>query len=222
MIKPVSKVSPTSAAQKETKEADILDLSGNATPRFGEKLARNMALAGMLLLTVTAVRNAQLPSGQTVLTAVQELVDQNWDERLGKISFVSALFPESMAVFLEAPVNERLVAPCLGPITHAWTAQEPYIGYQSADQQVYAVAEGQVMSIAHGMEEECILRLRHSNGLESMYYNLAAVQVQEGDTVTTASCLGTTVGQQAIVEVRRAGRAIDPTVLMTSRQISKP
>ena len=63
-------------------------------PKFSwrERLARNLALSGMLVLTIVAVKDARLPSGKTILTGVQQMVDQNWDDNLGKISFVSNLF----------------------------------------------------------------------------------------------------------------------------------
>ena len=190
---------------------------------WGEKLARNCAFAGMLTLMVVGVRNAQLPSGRTVLTAVQEMIDANWDSGLGKISFVSNLLPESMAVFFESDLSAELTAPCFGPVVHAWSETEPYLGYGADNGKVYAVSAGQVMSVAHGLEEERIVRLRHEDGLESLYYNLASVNVREGDEVNAQTCLGTTLaGRQALVEVRRAGRAIDPTELLSLREEERP
>ena len=79
------------------------------------------------------------------------------------------------------------------------------------------------MSVAHGLEEERVVRVRHENGLESLYYNLGSVSVREGDEVTAQSCLGTALaGQQALVEVRRAGRAIDPTAMLSLRGEERP
>ena len=191
--------------------------------RWGEKLARNCAFVGILTLMVVSVRNAQLPTGQTVLTAVQEMIDASWDSSLGKISFVSNLLPESMAVFFESDLNAELTAPCFGPVVHAWSEKEPYLGYSATNGNVYAVSTGQVMSVAHGLEEERVVRVRHDNGLESLYYNLASVNIREGDEVSAQTCLGTALaGRQALVEVRRAGRAIDPTELLTLRGEDKP
>lgn len=209
------------AAEKE-QETDVKYRHAEK-PRWGEKLARNFAFAGILTLMVVSVRNAQLPTGKTVLTAVQEMIDANWDGSLGKISFVSNLLPESMAVFFESDLNAELTAPCFGPVVHAWSEKEPYLGYSATNGNVYAVSTGQVMSVAHGLEEEKIVRVRHENGLESLYYNLASVNIREGDEVSAQTCLGTAIsGQQALVEVRRAGRAIDPTDLLTLRGEEKP
>lgn len=196
----------------------IQEVSSKNKPKFGERLARNLALTALLVLAITAVHDARLPSGRTVLTAVQDMVDTPWDDQLGKISFVSNLFPETVSVFFESSLEADLVAPCFGKITHAWQKDEPYIGYDASDQQVYAMADGQVMSIAHGLDEERILRVRHADGLESLYYNLSSVFVQEGDAVTSATCLGAALsGQDILVEVRRAGKEIDPTASLQAR-----
>lgn len=185
---------------------------------FGEHLARNAALAGMLVLTVAAVRTASLPSGQTVLTAVQDMIDGPWDSHLGKIDFVSNFFPETVSVFFDTSDLDELTAPCFGEISHAWTNEEPYVSYQSSDGKVYAAASGQVMSIAHGPDEELVLRVRHDDGLETMYYNLREVRVREGDPVTENSCLGVLMtGRDAAIEVRRSGQPINPNAMIRQR-----
>ncbi len=206
-------------AQKEQPEIAYLP---SDEPRWGERLARNLALAGMLVITIAAMRNAELPTGTAVLTAVQQMIDSEWDDHLGKISFVGNFLPESVAVFFESATDAELTAPCFGPLTHTWTEQEPYLGYSGEDKRVFAVASGQVMSISHGPEEEYILRVRHDDGLETMYYNLASIAALEGDMVTTATCLGEALPGGAIIEVRRAGRAIDPTGLIMPRGGSAP
>ena len=81
---------------------------------------------------------------------------------------------------------------------------------------VYAFAAGQVMSIAHGQDEELIVRLRHENGMETLYYNLSDVLTQEEDSVSSSTCLGHVIpGSQALPEVRRAGRSMNPTAWLS-------
>ena len=207
--------------QEEKHNADIRYLADNQL-HWGEKLVRNLALAGMLVLTITAIRNDRLPTGETVLTAVQEMIDSNWDERLGKISFVSNMLPDTVAVFFETEPHTGLTAPCFGSVDHAWAKNEPYIGYRSDDNRVYAAADGQIMSIAHGLDEEQIVRIRHDDGIETMYYNLAETSVAEGELVTAQTCIGEVMpDQKVLIEVRRAGRAIDPTPLLSSREKEK-
>ena len=213
-------IKPTQQAEQghgEEKEESAFSSVKAFKKNWGEKLARNMALSGMLVLTLTAVRNAKLPSGETVLTAVKQLVDAGWDEQVGKISFVSTLLPESVAVFFQTEPQGDYLAPCFGALQHAWTEQEPYLGYLAPDDRVYAIAPGQVMSLSHGEDEKKVLRIRQEDGLETLYYNLAASAVQEGDRVTASTCLGTALPQGVMIEVRQAGRAIDPTSSLSPR-----
>lgn len=185
---------------------------------FCEKLARNLALAGMLLLTIVSIRNEQLPSGQTVSAAVRQLIEPEWEERLGKINFVGNFLPESVAVFFDTAPSAALAAPCLGPVTHAWTQEEPYLTFQSADGKVYAAASGEVMSVAHGANDENILRIRHDDGYETLYYGLQETAVREGERVTAATCIGNfDPSAPSAFEVRRFGLPVDPTAMLAER-----
>lgn len=206
-------------APKEQAEISYLP---SDQPRWGERLARNLALAGMLMITIAAMRNAELPTGATVLTAVQQMIDGEWDDHLGKISFVGRFLPETVAVFFESSPDAELTAPCFGSLTHTWTEKEPYLVYEGEDKRVFAVAAGQVMSVSHGPDEEYILRVRLEDGLETMYYNLASIAALEGDMVTSGTCLGEALPGGAVIEVRRAGRAIDPTGFLADRAGSTP
>ena len=219
----MKKISPNGPVKPDEKTDRGLSAPGQSRMPFSQRLSRNLALAGMLVLTVTAIRNAELPSGQTVLAAMQGIMDHTWDERLGKINFVSNLFPETVSVFFESPADASLTAPCFGAISHRWSSQEPYIGYHGTDDRVYAVSPGQVMSLAHGNDEEWVLRVRQADGLETMYYGLKETAVREGDPVTEQTCLGRALSPDAIfIEVRRAGRAVDPTEWLTPRAGEQP
>ena len=222
MIKSIKdqSIHPAPAAEPETHALEYLPGPEETRPRFGERLSRNLALAGMLIITVAALRNAQLPTGQTVLTAVRHMIDDHWEENIGKISFVSNLFPETVSVFFQSAPAASLTLPCFqASLVHPWSGDEPYLGFASSNgSAVYAVSSGQVMSVAHGPEEEKIIRLRHEDGLESMYYNLLTVAVREGDAVTASTKLGEAIpGASIAVEVRRAGLPIDPTALFSPR-----
>ena len=222
MIKPIAReIGPERPAENNVSAQEETHVSSreNKKPEsnWKEHLARNLALACMLVISVTAVRSAQLPSGETMLTAVQRMIDAEWDERLGKISFVSNLFPETVAVFFESPPDASWIAPCFGEVSHVWTESEPYVAYQSGDARVFAMASGQVMSVAHGPGEERIVRVRQDDGLEVLYYNLARSAVAEGDTVTSSTCIGEALAEGVVIEVRRAGRAIDPTGCISPR-----
>lgn len=203
---------------RQRKETPVISSS---KPLFGERLVRNLAFSCLILLAVVSVRNEKLPTGETVLSAVREITDPQWGEGLGKISFVSRLFPEAVSVFFDddAPAFSALVSPCLGEISHAWKKEEPYLSFGSSDRFVYAAAPGQVMSVAHGMDDERIVRVRHENGLETVYYDLAEARVREGDQVDESTCLGVLLsGRDAAFEARYAGRSFDPAARMLPRE----
>ena len=83
---------------------------------------------------------------------------------------------------------------------------------------MYAAAPGQVMSLAHGMNEEKILRIRHENGIETLYYQLENTFVKEGDYVTENTCIGRALKNEEIIwEVRKNGIETNPADWLQER-----
>ena len=189
---------------------------------FADRLGRNMAIACLLILAVSSLRNAALPDGQTVAAAVREMTQL--DDHLGAIEFVGNFFPETVSVFLKSPDSVSMTAPCSGKAVHPFSAEEPYVSYlPAADGKIYAAANGQVAGVAHGQEEEMILRLRHENGYETLYYGLSDLLVREGEGVTDQTCLGyAEPGKEVFLEVRRTGLPVDPSSLLLNRKAESP
>lgn len=185
---------------------------------FADRLGRNMASACLLLLAVSSLKNAALPDGQTVAAAVREMTQLN--DHLGAIEFVGNFLPETVAVFLDSPGTFAMTAPCSGNAVHTFSKEEPYVSYLPADDgKIYAGAGGQVASVAHGQDEELILRLRHENGYETLYYGLSGLLVREGDQVTDQTCLGyADAGAEVFIEVRYTGLPVDPSSLIRARK----
>jgi len=216
VIKEFSSSTQSEASTNHSYAQDMEYLPKQPKKSAAERLLRNLSLSGMLLLAIVALRNHQLPSGQTIMTAINHTVTSDWSEDLGKISFVSSIIPESIAVFFSSPSDLPLVAPCYGEINHPWSRNEPFIAYQASDSQVFAMASGQVMSLAHGADEERIVRIRHDQGLETIYYHLKNVYVREGDHVTASSVIGECIpALNPMIEVHRDGLSIDPSALLT-------
>ena len=181
-----------------------------------DRLLRNVAIVGALLVVAAAVRNAGSADVQSVFSSLQTNMAVDWNESLGKLTFVSNLLPESLrTVWSEQPAAE-VYAPMTGEIVHAWNITEPYLELSSIVTDVHAAQNGEVMSISHGLDEELIVRLRHENGMETLYGNLAECQVEEGAYIYAGDLLGTVMtGKNLCFEVRQDGRAIDPTSIMT-------
>jgi len=190
--------------------------------KWAERLSRNMAVAAALLICIAAVRAAdENPSAQAVFQTVQEQLSLDLDDSLGKLTFVSNMLPEASMVFWNGAADIEVMAPVSGDIAHVWSAAEPYIAMLSDDINVYCGADGEVMSVAHGDNEERIVRIRHEDGFESIYGNLAACYALVGDKVLAGDVLGQTAkGERVFYELRQEGRSIDPTYLMRPREVA--
>lgn len=176
-----------------------------------DRLLRDLAVVGALFLTVLAVRNAQTPESQSVFSALQESANMQWDETLGQLSFVSNWLPESVQAVWNGTDSLTVLAPITGQTVHAWSKKEPYVEWMSEISDVRCVADGEVMSIAHGLGEERILRIRHDDDTESIYGNLAECFAAEGDRVTAGQIIARVLEDQPLAfELRRDGRSIDP------------
>lgn len=224
MIKSTRDVAVLPTIQEEEAKAPEYIKADRSSSAFS-KLTRNLALSALMLIGIVSVRNAQLPSEQTLLTAAQSLImDSSWDETLGRINFVGNFLPETMAVFFDASENHQLAAPCSGTLVHSWSNDAPYLCYEAQESTVQAMADGQVMSLAHGLEEEIILRVRQADGLEALYYNMDATTLREGDVIARGQTLGSIMpGKYALVEVRKDGMPVNPTSwLQCSSEIGNP
>lgn len=181
-----------------------------------DRLIRNLAVAGALLLVVVAAKNADLPEARSVFSALQTSMDMEWDESVGKLSFVSNLLPEGIREVWNGGERLTVYAPLSGETVHAWSHSEPYIELKGAVTDVRAVADGEIMSVAHGMEEERIVRIRHENGVESVYGNLLVCYEDVGEQVRAGEIFArVSPGEALAFELRRDGRSVDPEGLLT-------
>lgn len=194
----------------------VLTTYERETPRGGrilalDKLLRNVAVVGAMLLVIVAIRNIDSPQSQSVFAALQSSTNMEWDESLGKLSFVSNLLPSSVQAVWGEQESISVLAPVSGEIVHAWSQAEPYLEMLSAVEDVRAVANGEIMAVAHGLDEEFIVRLRHDDSTESIYGNLAVCHMDVGDYVFQGDIIATVLqGKPLAFELRKDGRSIDP------------
>lgn len=188
-----------------------------AQRRLGERFLRNLAVASALALCAVTLRTGAIPqlsdATDVVLTAA---TDQSLlDDQLGKLSFVSALFPEAVLVFGES--GSDLAMPVSGGVVvHAWSEAEPYMSWRTQDEQVKASADGEVIGVYHGNGDERLVQVMGNDGLSCVYGNLAEVSVQTGDSVAAGDVLGTLIaGEDFVLEVRQDGRSIDPSLYLS-------
>lgn len=185
--------------------------------RRGESLLKNMAVSSALVLCAVTLRSGTLPplneAADVIMTAA---TDQSLlDDQLGKLSFVSALFPEAVLVFGENG-DATLSAPVSGGVVvHAWSEAEPYISWRTSSSQVTAAAAGEVIGVYHGNGDEKLVQIMGNDGLACLYGNMSEISVQTGDAVAAGDVLGKLMtGEDFVFEVRREGMSIDPAIYL--------
>lgn len=183
---------------------------------MGEHLMRNLSVAAALLICAVTLRSGALPelspATEAVLTAATD--DSLLNDQLGRLSFVSAIFPEAALVFSDN--RSDLALPVSGGVVvHAWTPSEPYLSWRTGDEQVTSASAGDVIGVYHGNGDERLVQVMGADGLVCLYGNLAQVNVRTGDAVGVGDPIGTLMtGADFVFELRRDGRSIDPAVFL--------
>lgn len=218
-VLPTEKTQADKSQAAAAREADPSEEMWQTVParRPVRELMKNLAVSAALVLCAVTLRAGAIPSLQGPVDAVLTALtgDDLLNDRLGKLSFVSAMFPESVLVF--GGESEGLIAlPVMGgSLTHAWSRAEPYTTWTAEDSQVCAAISGEVTGVYHGMEEELLVQIRADGGLCCVHGNLAQASVQTGDWVVRGQPIGTLMeGKPLAFEVRQNGVSIDPVTLL--------
>lgn len=208
--------------ERITPQPDISEVTWRKQLRRkpGEELLKNMAVAAALVLCAITLRSGALPQATDATDAVMTAVtgDTLLDDQLGKLSFVSALFPEATLVFGQTGPEESLALPVSGgAVVHAWSEEEPYMAWRASGAQITSSMDGEVIGVYHGNGEERLVQVLRDDGLSCLYGNLGEVSVSMGDAVSVGDAIGTLMpGADFVMEVRRDGYSIDPAALLNS------
>ena len=179
----------------------------------GQSMLKNLGVASALVLCAVTLRSGAIPqlseATDAVLTAA---TDQSLlDEPLGKLSFVSSLFPETVLVFGEKNEQELYLPVSGGVVIHAWSEAEPYMMMRSSSGYVFSASEGEVLGVYHGHGDERLVQVTVGNEMTCLYGNLGQVSVSPGDYISAGAMLGTLLpGEDLAFEVRKNGFSIDP------------
>ena len=106
----------------------------------------------------------------------------------------------------EKGIADALPQSTLGAEFYDIGAAEPYLAYSEGE--ALASADGEVMSVARDAVGRATVRLRHDSGMETLYGNLIAASVREGDRVKAGQVLG--VSRALVYEMRAEGLPTDP------------
>lgn len=185
----------------------------------GEELLKNLGVASALVLCAVALKSGALPELSGATDAVLTSVTDNTllDDQLGKLTFVSTIFPEATLVFGESKTGSLAVPVSGGVVVHAWSEAEPYMTWRTAGSGVYSSDDGVVMGVYHGENEERLVQVMSDNGVTCLYGNLQSAAVQTGDSVASGELLGTLLpGSDCVFEVRVDGVSVDPAAYLSS------
>ena len=196
----------------------VQEWSETAKVPRSQSLLKNLAVSSALVLCAVTLRTGALPSltdeADIVLTAA---TDQSLlDDQLGKLSFVSALFPEAVLVFGESQAQELTMPVNGGVVVHAWSEGEPYLAMRTSSAVVNSASAGEVIGVYHGNGDERLVQVISDDGLACLYGNLDDVAVSTGNWVASGQKLGNLLpGEDLVFEVRMDGRSIDPSTFFS-------
>ena len=185
--------------------------------KAGESVLHNLAVASALVLCAVTLRTGAIPalsdSADVVMTAA---TDQSLlDDQLGKLSFVSALFPEAVLVFGENSPQQLSMPVSGGVVIHAWSEAEPYMSWRTSGSQVTSASSGEVIGVYHGNGDERLVQILGNDGLSCLYGNLQEVYVKTGDAIRSGDIIGRlSTGQDFVLEVRQNGMSVDPAMYL--------
>lgn len=178
-----------------------------------DQLLKNTGMAAALVLCAVTLRTGALPALDPAADVVLAAATDNslLDDQLGKLSFVSTLFPEAVLVFGENSSTELVLPADLEQVTHAWSEQEPYMAWEVGGGVVTASADGEVTGVYHGNGDEQIVKITGKDGITCIYGNLEEAAVHVGDAVRTGDVIGSILpGEDFAFEVQKSGISVDP------------
>jgi len=204
-------------------------------------LLKKAAVSAAICAAVLLFRSIDTPFTNDIIKGVKTAITSQLDidKTLGKLKFVSNYLPDVAYVFADEekmPSNQvedqiKLIAPVKGKVVQRFGASLEQQGEKSMKSQgisiegqegapVYAAADGEVIHIGENSELGSYVRLKHENGMETLYGNCVEISVKVGDRVAQKDQIGK-VGKSGAeekpilyFEARIDGEAIDPIELM--------
>lgn len=181
-----------------------------------ENLSKNLALVGCLALVMLALQQIDGEKSVSVFSALKDEMTATWDQDVGKLSFVSDLLPAEIQAVWNPQAGITVQSPVNGQVIHVWSAEEPYLEMSTSVSDIRSAEAGEVMSIAHGLDEERIIRIRHTDGSEALYGNLREAFVEVGSKVERGEIIASLLPDMPLAfELRVNGLSIDPVPCMS-------
>lgn len=185
------------------------DIEWVKTPKkhWQERLLPNLAIASALMLCAVALKTGAIPpltdAVQSVMSAATDDSLLNGD--LGKLSFVSSIFPEASLVFGES--GGKLTMPVEAEsVVHAWSQSEPFISWDAQTKIVTSAMAGEVIGVYHGNEDERLVQVLGADGAELPVRESGECDGQHGRHGADGRSAGDAYGRSAVRDGGTAGR----------------
>lgn len=182
-----------------------------------KRFRREALIACALLLCAVSVKLLPFTWAQRATEVMSGAVNMSvdLDKTLGQLRFVKQVIPDSVMVFWNG--GSEYSAPFVGSITHSYSEGQPWLEYAGQNQAVKSVRAGEVIQLEQGASGDWAVRIRHENGLETVYAFLSDVNVSVGDSVANAQEIGRAEGENGAriyFEMRQNGSPIDPSTYL--------
>ncbi len=143
------------------------------------------AVACALILSMKAL---EIPGTEQMVSGVRTAINEesNLDEMLGKLEFVE--LPDTLEVF---SADGKLAVPVNAPNVSVEPIEKYAIWQNAPGAEVVASAAGEVRAIGEDSILGQYVRLMHPGDLETIYYGLNTINVEEGQPIKKRDTLGT-------------------------------
>lgn len=112
--------------------------------------------------------------------------ESKFDEMLGKLQFVE--LPNALEVF---STDSKMIVPVNAPTVYVEPEAKYAIWEGAPNAEVIASAAGEVRAVGEDSMLGKYVRLMHADDIETIYYGLATIQVEEGQPIRRQDTLGT-------------------------------
>lgn len=136
-----------------------------------------------------ALKGLDNPIAEQVVAGVKVAVNDETDftEMFGKLQFVE--LPETLEVFSN---SDKLALPVSAPSQPVDSEQEYVLWEGIPDTTVLAAAAGKIRAVSEDDVLGKYVRIQHDNNLETIYYGLAEISVEQGQPIKKFDTLGIT------------------------------
>jgi len=158
------------------------------TEKMSTQLLVKIGICAAACALILGMKALNIPGTEPVLSGVKTALNEesDLDETLGKLKFVE--LPDTLDVFSSG--DSKLAVPVNAPDAYVEPAAQYVVWENAPDAVVKASADGEVRAVGVDSVLGNYVRLSHKDDLETIYYGLETINVEEGQPVRKYDTLG--------------------------------